>query len=136
MKNLLNSAKHEINALRKQNEILRAKVEVMDLFAVVLHTKPAYPEQVSCVDVVWEIERELTKLEEEPAKSGRFSPELGCDDIINAMAGEAKTVTQIQRVCLIEGMAKSKFYQFWKLLKVSDRVYEEKPGYWKAREVL
>ena len=63
MKNTLASAKHEIIALRRQNELLRAKVEVMDLFAVVLHTKPAYPDQCVSVDVVWEIERELEELE-------------------------------------------------------------------------
>ena len=70
MKNTLASAKHEIIALRRQNEILRAKVEVMDLFAVVLHTKPAYPDQCASVDVVWEIEQEIAAIELREASKG------------------------------------------------------------------
>lgn len=38
MKHLLNAAADEITILRRQNEILNAKVEVMELFACVLHT--------------------------------------------------------------------------------------------------
>ena len=64
MKNLLNEARHEILKLRRQNEILRAKVEMIDLFAVVLHTKPAYPDQCSAVDVAWQLQTEIDKLNE------------------------------------------------------------------------
>lgn len=42
MKVLLSDAKPEILDLHRENEALRAKVEVMDLFARVLHTTPVY----------------------------------------------------------------------------------------------
>lgn len=38
MKELLNDARHEILNLRRENEILRAKQEMIDLFACVLNT--------------------------------------------------------------------------------------------------
>ncbi len=61
---ILNEAKHEITSLRRQNEILRAKVEVMDLFACVLHTQPASREQGMSVDIAWQLEKEAARLEE------------------------------------------------------------------------
>ena len=61
---ILNEAKHEITSLRRQNEILRAKVEVMDLFACVLHTQPAMREQGMTVDIAWQLEKEAARLEE------------------------------------------------------------------------
>jgi len=61
---ILNEAKHEITSLRRQNEILRAKVEVMDLFACVLHTQPAQHVQGMCVDIAWQLEKEAARLEE------------------------------------------------------------------------
>jgi hypothetical protein len=53
MKNLLQNAKQEIEQLRRQNEILRAKVETMDLFALTLRTEPKYPSQGYGEDVAW-----------------------------------------------------------------------------------
>ena len=66
---LMRDAKHEITSLRRQNEILRAKVEMIDLFAVVLHTKPAYPEQAMGVDVAWQLEQAALKLDTESNES-------------------------------------------------------------------
>ena len=63
MKDTLLTAKHTIERLRHQNEILGAKVEVMELFACVLHTRPAESCRGSEVDIVWEIDRELKRLE-------------------------------------------------------------------------
>jgi hypothetical protein len=40
MKEILIEARHEIHSLRRQNEILRAKVEMIELFEKVLNTKP------------------------------------------------------------------------------------------------
>jgi hypothetical protein len=37
----------------------------MDLFAVVLHTKPAYPDQCASVDVAWQLQTEIDRLQEE-----------------------------------------------------------------------
>lgn len=65
MKHLLNNAKHEIIALRHENEILRAKVEMIELFALVLHTKPAHRSQGMGEDVVWKINKHLEEMAKE-----------------------------------------------------------------------
>jgi hypothetical protein len=62
-KNLLIKAKSEIVSLRRQNEILSAKVGVMELFECVIFTRPSQPTRVEAVDVVWEIEKELTTID-------------------------------------------------------------------------
>lgn len=61
MKDLLINAQNEIVQLRKQNEILKAKVDVMELFACVLHTNPARMVQGQEIDVVWQIQQYLDK---------------------------------------------------------------------------
>lgn len=61
---LLHDAKHEINSLRRRNEILSAKVEVMDLLACFLHTQPATREQGMTIDVAYELERHANELAE------------------------------------------------------------------------
>lgn len=63
MKNLLLNAKREIEGLRRDNEILRAKVETMDLFALVLRTEPKYWTQGAGHDVAWELGEEVKKIE-------------------------------------------------------------------------
>lgn len=65
MRHLLNDAKHEIVSLRRENEILRAKCEVMDLFACVLHATPADRSQGMSSDVAWALEKEITRIEEQ-----------------------------------------------------------------------
>ena len=57
---LLNKARDEILVLRHQNEILRAKVEVMELFACVLHTAPAVRrDEGQALDVVWQLQTQI-----------------------------------------------------------------------------
>ena len=41
LEELLNNAVYEIHDLRRRNELLGAKVEMIDLFACVLHTQAA-----------------------------------------------------------------------------------------------
>ena len=65
MKHTLIEAKAEIEALRRQNEILRAKVEVMDLFACALHSPPATYNPAMGANVTWELEREIARIESE-----------------------------------------------------------------------
>ncbi len=62
IKSLLTDAKAEIETLRHRNEILAAKVEVMDLFEMMLRTSPCYPTQGCGRDVVFDLECELHKL--------------------------------------------------------------------------
>ncbi len=64
---VLGAARHEIIALRRRNEILSAKVEVMDLFACVLHTMPSQRTQGMEVDVAWQLEKEQAAIETEIA---------------------------------------------------------------------
>lgn len=64
-KGLLIGAREEILSLRRRNEILSAKVEMIDLFSLVLHTKPAYPSQGASVDVAWELERAIREMDRE-----------------------------------------------------------------------
>lgn len=65
MKHTLLAAKHEIEALRRRNEILQAKVEVMDLFACVFHTSPATYNPPMGVDVSWELGKEIDRIEKD-----------------------------------------------------------------------
>lgn len=65
MKQLLLSAAHEIRDLRRRNEILQAKQEMIDLFACVLHTQPArkgegYSEDIACL-----IDKEIVRINQE-----------------------------------------------------------------------
>lgn len=66
MKDLLISARAEILELRRQNEILAAKVETMELFATVFRTQPNYNSQGMSVDVAWQLSKEIQTLEEIP----------------------------------------------------------------------
>jgi len=61
----LKEAQHEINSLRRSNEILSAKVEVMESFMCVLHTSPAQHRQTLSPDVVFELQKHVAKLEDE-----------------------------------------------------------------------
>jgi hypothetical protein len=65
MKHLLIDAKEEILRLRRENEVLRAKVETMEFFALVLNTKPAYQGVTMGEDVAWQLAKEITRIEEE-----------------------------------------------------------------------
>jgi hypothetical protein len=55
-------AREEITSLRRANELLSAKVEMIDLFALVLNTKPAYPSAGASVDIAWKLQQEIDRL--------------------------------------------------------------------------
>ena len=65
MKHLLMNAKAEIEGLRRENQLLRAKVEVLDVFSVALLGQPR-PMGAS-IDVAWELQREIDKFGDVPA---------------------------------------------------------------------
>lgn len=56
MKSTLINARAEILSLRKANELLSAKVEMIDLFACVLNTQPASKRVGESIDVAFELE--------------------------------------------------------------------------------
>lgn len=58
----LQMAVDEIGQLRRRNEILAAKVEMIDLFACVLHTSPAGRSSGASEDVAWLLRREIERL--------------------------------------------------------------------------
>lgn len=53
----LTQAAHEIRSLRRTNEVLAAKVEVMDLFAAVLFAQAPRNSQGYGEDVAWKLEK-------------------------------------------------------------------------------
>ena len=57
MRNLLTQAINEVSRLRRANEILGAKVEMIDLFACVLHTTAAQHSQGMGEDIVWKMQK-------------------------------------------------------------------------------
>jgi len=59
IQNLLVDARQEILRLRRENEILRAKVEVMELFACVLYTEPARAGREETVDIAWVLQDQI-----------------------------------------------------------------------------
>ncbi len=61
---VLEQAIDEIRALRREREVLLAKVEVMELFACVLYTKPAMKDQGYSEDVVFALNKIIEELGE------------------------------------------------------------------------
>lgn len=58
----LQMAVDEIAQLRRRNEVLAAKVEMIDLFACVLHTSVAARSSGASEDVAWLLRREIDRL--------------------------------------------------------------------------
>lgn len=76
----IKDAQHEINSLRRRNEVLSAKVEVMDSFMCVLHTRPAEHHQTLGIDVVFQLEKHVADLEgklQPPVDNAHVAP--GCE---------------------------------------------------------
>lgn len=65
LEELLTNASNEIRSLRRRNELLSAKVEMIDLFALVFHTRPASPSAGYAPDVVFALSRKIAELQQE-----------------------------------------------------------------------
>lgn len=75
LRDLIEDAAHEIRSLRRTNEILNAKVEMIDLFACVLHTKAAEHIHGAGIDIAWKLDKEADRLKkEEYEKEGLGKP--------------------------------------------------------------
>lgn len=59
---ILERAAEEIRSLRRANEVLAAKVDTMNLFALVLRTSPSYQGQGEGEDIAWRIDQVLSDL--------------------------------------------------------------------------
>lgn len=64
MKHLLLEAKREIEQLRRENEILRAKVEIMDLFGSALHVQVPSRVYGTAPDVAWALQRKVDEMKD------------------------------------------------------------------------
>jgi hypothetical protein len=71
LKGTLTEAIHEIQSLRRRNEVLSAKVEMIDLFACVLHSKPAERTNGASVDIAWFLQKEVDRLDKEEKEKGQ-----------------------------------------------------------------
>lgn len=64
MKQLLTAAQNEIHALRRRSEILSAKVDMIELFALVFNSTPARSGGGMAEDVAWKLQKEIDKITE------------------------------------------------------------------------
>ena len=64
LEHMIRHAVNDIRNLKHENEVLRAKVEMIDLFAEVFRTEPRNRSCIMAPDVVWELERHLKSAEE------------------------------------------------------------------------
>lgn len=63
---MLQEAANEIKSLRRQNELMAARLEVFDKCMLLLHTPPAYQAQGGMhPDLVWKIEKHLDEQKSE-----------------------------------------------------------------------
>ena len=62
MRELLFQAKEEIVCLRRNNEIMRAQLAIVDVFAAACGLK-SDSQAMSSIDIVWKIEKELAKVD-------------------------------------------------------------------------
>jgi hypothetical protein len=58
---MLREAANEIRSLRRQNELMSARLDVFDSMMAVLHTPIATKSQGMSPDLVWKIEKYLDK---------------------------------------------------------------------------
>ncbi len=58
---MLSEAANEIRSLRRQNELMSARLEVFDSMMTVLHTPIAVKSQGMSPDLVWKIEKFLNQ---------------------------------------------------------------------------
>lgn len=64
MKHLLMNAKQEIEDLRCRNNLLQAKVDVVEVFSAALLGHR--PQGGMSIDVVWELQRKIDEMSENP----------------------------------------------------------------------
>lgn len=65
MRHTLLSARREIERLRHRNEILEAKVDVMDLLGAIFCARPPSGSMQATPDIVSEIQHAIDKIDEE-----------------------------------------------------------------------
>lgn len=56
---LLQEASNEIKSLRKQNELMGARLDMFDSMMLIFRTQPNYGSQGMSEDLVWKIDKHL-----------------------------------------------------------------------------
>lgn len=62
---MLKEATFEIKSLRRQNELMRARLDMFDAMNAILHTQVASQSQGMSLDLVWKIEKFVAAKEAE-----------------------------------------------------------------------
>ena len=65
---LLKEATFEIKNLRRENELMRARLDMFDAMNAILHTQVAIRSQGMSLDLVWQIEKFVASKEAEQPK--------------------------------------------------------------------
>ena len=81
-------AADEIRSLRRRNEVLSAKVEMIDLFALVFTTRPAYPSQGMGEDAVWLLEKAIAASASAIVTEGEDARAFGAKRVERGPEGE------------------------------------------------
>lgn len=68
---LLFEAKEEVVTLRRQNELLRARVDTMDLLAGFLHAQIPSRSVGMAEDVAWKLQKEIDSLKANEASNAK-----------------------------------------------------------------
>ncbi len=74
IKHLLESARTEIQELRRRNEILSAQIAIVDVFSAALGLRRE--PQGQSVDVVWMLQREIDSIEERESRIPQPVPQV------------------------------------------------------------
>ena len=82
----LRQACHEITWLRRQNEVLSAKVQTMDLLGQFLNAQVHHRSEGAGIDAVWTMERLIQVLEDAPhvaakAAAAQAQAEIEANDV-------------------------------------------------------
>lgn len=63
LKGLLQDAAHEIRALRRERDLLQAKVDGFELAGAMLFARPQEPNRGESIDVAWQLDRAVAVAE-------------------------------------------------------------------------
>lgn len=66
IRTLLRDANFEIRQLRKQNELMRARLDMFDSVMMLLHSTPSHESRGMTEDVAWKIDKFLAENENNP----------------------------------------------------------------------
>lgn len=84
---VMNDALMEMRRLRHENEILAAKVAVLDVFALALQPRESHAQQMR-VDPIWDLQRHMEELIQSEKVTGRLSPKQAHEAMMGTMGAD------------------------------------------------